>query len=190
MLDDDPEFKDRDDDLVGASSAGESGIVFRRTGDGGGSESLERQKISSLSHFNDFLKLKGFPTFTLGDKIVPLKDAGKINEDLFKQFATFLTEVALVKNGPNAGKPLPLGSGLGIFSVIKNLLLKADPHNFIWTKGAGEWYAETRQALVKHFFTRQIKAGEPVSKKFRPVGRKQMKKISQFFFERRRDKWP
>ena len=44
MLDDDPEFKDRDDDLVGASSAGESGIVFRRTGDGGGSESLERQK--------------------------------------------------------------------------------------------------------------------------------------------------
>lgn len=96
------------------------------------------------------------------------------NEKFFREYATYLTAVAMRGNGAL----FKSGTAAQYLSAIKDMTMKKFPDNRLWEdRVLDRWYPSLRVAVEKTVNRRRILNGEPIAEGSLPIGRSLLLKI-------------
>ena len=144
---------------------------------GGMAKSTLKGKSVAMKHFDKFCSTKGLGLNSTGIASAQrLSEEELCSEQLFREFATYITEFAM----SSGGELFVSGTATQYLSAAKEMALRKFPRNILWEERLLErWYPSLRVAVEKKVNRRQIQDGRPIAESSLSLGRKLLSSICE-----------
>lgn len=144
---------------------------------GGMAKSTLKGKNVAMKHFETFCSTKGLGLNSTGVASAQrLSEEELCSEQLFREFAMYITEFAM----RSTGELFVSGTAAQYLSAAKEMAMRKYPQNILWEERLLErWSPSLRVAVEKKVNRRQIQDGRPIAESSLPLGRKLLTSICE-----------